>query len=114
MKKAVLLINLGSPDAPTIKSVWKYLRQFLMDGRVIDIPYFIRLILVNLIIIPKRVSNSTKEYKKMWVKYGNSPLIENTKKLTIINKFFTLNTNLLKKGYQMLQESYCHHNHNLE
>ena len=90
MKKAVLLINLGSPDAPTIKSVWKYLRQFLMDGRVIDIPYLIRLILVNLIIIPKRVSNSTKEYKKMWVKYGNSPLIENTKKLTTsLNKKYS-------------------------
>ena len=64
MKKAVLLINLGSPDAPTIKSVWKYLRQFLMDGRVIDIPYFIRLILVNLNNNAKKSSNSTKNTKK--------------------------------------------------
>ena len=82
MKKAVLLINLGSPDMPKLLSVWRYLRQFLMDPRVIDIPYIIRLILVNLIIIPKRVSNSTNEYKKMWTKYGESPLIKNTKELT--------------------------------
>ena len=57
MKKAVLLINLGSPDKPTIPSVWKYLRQFLMDARVIDVPWILRFILVNFIIIPFRVKN---------------------------------------------------------
>ena len=82
MKKAVLLINLGSPDKPTIPSVWKYLRQFLMDARVIDVPWILRFLLVNFIIIPFRVKNSTKEYKKMWKMHGKSPLIKNTDSLT--------------------------------
>ncbi len=81
MKKAVLLINLGSPDAPTISSVWPYLRQFLMDPRVIDIPYLLRLFLVNCIIIPNRVKNSTDEYKKLWDMFGGSPLVKFTKSL---------------------------------
>jgi ferrochelatase len=82
MKTAVLLINLGSPGKPTIPSVWKFLRQFLMDPRVIDIPFMIRYILVNFIIIPKRVANSTKEYKKLWQLFGASPLISYAEKLT--------------------------------
>ena len=83
MKKAVLLINLGSPNKPTIPSVWKYLRQFLMDPRVIDIPYLIRWFLVNCIIIPKRVANSTAEYKKLWAMFGESPLVKFTKTLRV-------------------------------
>ena len=82
MKRAVLLINLGSPNKPTIPSVWKFLRQFLMDPRVIDIPFLIRYILVNFIIIPKRVANSTAEYKKLWAIFGASPLITYAEKLT--------------------------------
>ena len=89
MKKAVLLINLGSPDSPNITTVWKYLRQFLMDPRVIDIPYIFRLFLVNCIIIPFRVKNSSNEYKKLWKIFGESPLIKFTKRLTekLNNKF---------------------------
>ena len=82
MKKAVLIINLGSPDQPTIFSVWKFLKEFLNDGRVIDIPSIIRFFLVNFIIIPLRVKNSTKEYKKLWKLFGSSPLIYYTDKLT--------------------------------
>lgn len=82
MKKAVLIINLGSPNNASISSVWKFLKEFLMDGRVIDIPYLLRLFLVNLIIIPFRVRNSTKEYKKMWRKFGYSPIFKYTESLT--------------------------------
>ncbi len=82
MKKAVLIINLGSPEKPTIFSVWKFLKEFLNDGRVIDIPSVIRFFLVNFIIIPLRVRNSTKEYKKLWKLFGSSPLIHYTDKLT--------------------------------
>jgi len=48
MSKSLLLINLGTPDKPTYFSVFKYLRQFLMDGRVININPILRYILVNL------------------------------------------------------------------
>ena len=82
MKKALLLVNLGTPDKPTYFSVFKYLRQFLMDGRVININPFLRFILVNFIICPTRSFSSTKVYKEVWDKNTGSPLLHNTKKLS--------------------------------
>ena len=82
MKKALLLVNLGTPDKPTYLSVFKYLRQFLMDGRVININPFLRFILVNFIICPTRSFSSTKVYKEVWDKNTGSPLLHNTSKLT--------------------------------
>jgi len=88
MKKALLLINLGTPDKPTYLSVFKYLRQFLMDGRVININPFLRFILVNFIICPTRSFSSTKVYKEVWDKNTGSPLLHNTTKLAekLVNK----------------------------
>jgi len=54
-----------------------------MDPRVIDIPYLLRFLLVNFIIIPARVSNSTNEYKKLWEKFGTFPLVSFAEKLTM-------------------------------
>ena len=82
MKKALLLVNLGTPDNPTYLSVFKYLRQFLMDGRVININPFLRFLLVNLIICPTRSFSSTKVYKEVWDKHTGSPLLHNTTKLS--------------------------------
>ncbi len=73
-KKALVLINLGTPDKPQIRDVHRYLREFLGDGRIIDIPWIIRKILVNLVIIPLRVRSSTKLYKRLWTDKG-SPLL---------------------------------------
>jgi ferrochelatase len=88
MKKALLLVNLGTPDKPTYLSVFKYLRQFLMDGRVININPFLRFILVNFIICPTRSFSSTKVYKEVWDKNTGSPLLHNTSKLAekLVNK----------------------------
>lgn len=72
-KVGVLLVNLGTPDSPATKDVRKYLREFLMDGRVIDIPVVQRFLLVNGIIAPLRAPKSAKEYVKLWVERG-SPL----------------------------------------
>ncbi|MDD4515578.1 ferrochelatase [Massilibacteroides sp.] len=72
-RTALLLINLGTPDAPTIGAVSRYLIEFLNDKYVIDIPWFLRKLLVNLVIIPSRVRNSTKLYKMLWTPEG-SPL----------------------------------------
>ena len=82
MKKALLLVNLGTPDNPTYLSVFKYLRQFLMDGRVININPLLRFLLVNLIICPTRSFSSTKVYKEVWDKNTGSPLLHNTTKLS--------------------------------
>lgn len=72
-KKGILLVNLGTPDDPSVKSVRRYLREFLMDKRVIDIPAISRWLLVNLIIAPFRGPKSAKEYQKLWEDRG-SPL----------------------------------------
>ena len=79
-KKGLLLINLGTPDDPRYLSVFKYLRQFLMDPKVITVPYILRFILVSLIIVPFRAFSSGKIYKKIWTENG-SPLIVNTSAL---------------------------------
>jgi protoporphyrin/coproporphyrin ferrochelatase len=73
-KTAVLLMNVGSPDKPELWAVWKYLTQFLNDRRVIDLPLVLQKFLVNFIIIPFRLKNSTKLYKQLWTPKG-SPLI---------------------------------------
>jgi ferrochelatase len=72
-KKGVLLVNLGTPDAPTRGAVYRYLKQFLLDGRVIDINAVARNLLVRGIIAPFRSGKSAKEYKKLWTPEG-SPL----------------------------------------
>ncbi|KJD31282.1 ferrochelatase [Tamlana nanhaiensis] len=74
MKKGVLLVNLGSPDSPTPKDVKKYLGEFLMDERVIDIPTIARAALVKGIILKTRPKQSAAAYQKIWWDEG-SPLI---------------------------------------
>jgi ferrochelatase len=73
-KTAVLLVNLGSPDSPAPKDVYRYLTEFLNDPRVIDINWLGRKILVNGIIVPFRHRKSAAIYKKLWTENG-SPLI---------------------------------------
>lgn len=70
----VLLINLGTPDAPTTPAVRRYLREFLMDPRVLDISVLARWPLVNLIIAPFRAPKSAAAYREVWTARG-SPLL---------------------------------------
>lgn len=79
-KVGVLLVNLGTPDSTATGDVRKYLREFLMDWRVIDIPAVPRWMLVNLIIAPFRAPKSAKEYRKLWTERG-SPLLFHTEDL---------------------------------
>ena len=74
MRKAVLLVNLGSPDAPSVPSVRRYLREFLMDGRVLDVNWVARFCIVHLAILPWRPKHSAEAYKKVWTAAG-SPLV---------------------------------------
>jgi ferrochelatase len=76
LKTGILLINLGTPDSPSTGDVRKYLREFLMDERVIDIHPVSRWFLINLIIAPSRAPKSAKLYEKIWTKEG-SPLLTN-------------------------------------
>lgn len=73
-KKGIFLVNLGTPDSPEVSDVRKYLDQFLMDERVIDVNPIKRTLLVKGIIVPFRSPNSSKIYKKVWTENG-SPLL---------------------------------------
>lgn len=73
-KTGVLLVNVGTPDSTSTGDVRKYLREFLMDKRVIDIPFISRWFLINLIVAPFRAPKSAKEYRKLWTDRG-SPLL---------------------------------------
>jgi len=111
--KGVLLVNLGSPDSPQPKDVKKYLAEFLMDERVIDVPKFLRTLLVKGIILNTRPKKSAKAYQKIWWDEG-SPLIvlskrlqEKVKELTSIPVALAMRYGKpsIKKGLQELSDS---------
>ena len=79
-KKVILIMNLGSPDSTSVKDVRRYLNEFLMDEKVIDIPKLPRALLVKGIIVPFRAPSSAKAYRSIWTKDG-SPLIHLTYQL---------------------------------
>lgn len=72
-KKGILLVNLGTPDTPDRNAVYRYLKQFLLDPRVIDTSWLSRQLLVRGIIAPFRSGKSAKLYQKLWTENG-SPL----------------------------------------
>ena len=74
-KKGVLLVQLGTPDAPTTADVRRYLTEFLMDGRVMDIPTLGRNLLVKGVIVPKRAAQSAATYATIWDEVNGSPLM---------------------------------------
>lgn len=74
MSKGVLLVNLGSPDSASVPGVRRYLREFLMDPRVLDVNWLVRFCVVNLAILPFRPKASAEAYEKIWLPAG-SPLV---------------------------------------
>ncbi|MBS9782071.1 MAG: ferrochelatase, partial [Gammaproteobacteria bacterium] len=78
-KTTVLLVNLGSPDEPTIPAVRRYLREFLSDRRVIDLPRWLLLPILYGIILRKRPPKTAVAYQSIWTDEG-SPLIVTTAK----------------------------------
>ncbi len=77
----VLLLQLGTPDSPATGDVRRYLREFLSDPRVIDLPAPMRAALLNLVILPFRPRRSAHAYQQIWTDQG-SPLTINTASLT--------------------------------
>ncbi len=78
-KQGVILLNLGSPDSTEVSDVRRYLREFLMDGRVLDAPFPIRWFIVNCLILPTRPRESAEAYAEVWLDEG-SPLIVTSRK----------------------------------
>ncbi len=73
-KPGIILLNLGSPDSPEVADVRRYLREFLMDERVLDAPLPVRWCIVNGLILPFRPKESAKAYRSIWTVAG-SPLL---------------------------------------
>lgn len=80
-KTGVLLFNLGTPDAPERSAVARYLREFLSDPRVVDLPRWLWLPLLYLVIVPLRAGRSAEAYGKIWTEQG-SPLLRYSLRLT--------------------------------
>jgi ferrochelatase len=78
--RAVLLVNLGSPDSTSVADVRSYLREFLMDGRVLDMSFPVRWCVVHLAILPRRPAQSAEAYRKIWSAEG-SPLVAISRKV---------------------------------
>jgi len=98
-RTAVLLINLGTPDAPTAAAVKPYLKQFLSDPRVVEIPKFIWWFILNLIILPIRSGASAKKYASVWMSgpEGGAPLLVHSKNTAraLEQKFITQGKDVL-------------------
>ena len=78
----ILLIQLGTPDSPTYRGLFPYLRQFLSDPRVIEVPRAIWLPLLYLRILPFRSGQSAAKYRRIWDPKTGSPLLHYTKRQT--------------------------------
>ena len=114
----VLLVNLGTPDAPQTPEVRRYLREFLMDGRVIDIPAPARWALVNLIIGPIRAPKSARAYQKVWMDEGSPLLVHGERLRDEVAKQITewpvalamrYGNPSLQQGIDTLQRAGCDH-----
>lgn len=79
MSKGILLVNLGSPDSPSVPDVRRYLNEFLMDGRVIDVSWPLRRFIVGMILI-NRPKQSAHAYRSIWTREG-SPLIVTSRRV---------------------------------
>src|SRR4026207_1178826 len=80
--QGLLLMNLGSPDSTSVPDVRRYLREFLMDGRVIDAPWPIRFGIVHFGILPKRPHASAEAYRSIWTEQG-SPLVVTSRRVQV-------------------------------
>ncbi len=76
----VLLMNLGTPDAPTVPAVRRYLKQFLSDPRVLDGPAWKRRLILHLFILPRRPKRSAAAYRRIWTREG-SPILFHSRSL---------------------------------
>ncbi|HEV7817102.1 MAG TPA: ferrochelatase [Janthinobacterium sp.] len=82
-RSAIVLVNLGTPDAPTRSALRRYLKQFLSDPRVVEIPRLVWWFILNLIILPFRSGQSAKKYASIWTREG-SPLKVHTQKQALL------------------------------
>jgi len=79
----IVLMNIGTPASTSVRDVREYLRQFLGDDRVVDIPKFIKFILLNLVVLPFRPKKSAEAYARIWDEQRGSPLLFHSEDLAV-------------------------------
>lgn len=89
LKVGILLANLGTPDAPTAKALRPYLKQFLMDRRVVEIPRFIWWWILNCIILVIRPKKSAEKYAQVWMKEGSPLLVHAEKQVQLLRGYLS-------------------------
>src|SRR4051794_562617 len=89
----ILLIQLGTPDAPTAPALKRYLRQFLGDPRVIE-STFVRRVIVPLFVLPRRPAQSAAKYQRIWDATTGSPLLHFTRRQTELLQLALPGTNV--------------------
>jgi ferrochelatase len=85
MSKAILLVNLGSPDSPAVPDVRRYLNEFLMDGRVIDVPWILRRLIVGIVLI-NRPKESGHAYSTIWTPEGSPLIVSSRRSVELLQK----------------------------
>lgn len=92
-KTAVLLINLGTPEAPTAKAVKPYLRQFLSDPRVVEIPRLVWWMILNGIILNLRPKKSAAKYASIWMPEGSPLKVHTERQSVLLQEYLNEKTN---------------------
>jgi protoporphyrin/coproporphyrin ferrochelatase len=82
-KTGLLLVNLGSPESPSVPHVRRFLREFLGDPRVVNIPRPLWLLILHLFVLPFRPAKSAHAYQSIWTEQG-SPLVVFTRELAAL------------------------------
>jgi ferrochelatase len=83
-KTAIVFVNLGTPDEPTAPAVRRYLKEFLSDPRVVEIPRLVWWCILNLIILPFRSSKSAAKYAQIWTADGSPLKVHTQKQATLL------------------------------
>ncbi len=89
-RRGILLVNLGSPDSPSVRHVRRYLGEFLMDGYVIDVPYVVRRLIVSLFILPARPRRTARAYASIWWKEGSPLLVISRRVQALVQEGFDI------------------------
>ena len=86
-KTAVVLINLGTPEAPTAAAVRRYLKEFLSDPRVVEIPKILWWLILNVIILNVRPAKSAAKYATIWTAEGSPLKVHSERQAKLLQGF---------------------------
>jgi len=100
-KTAVVLVNLGTPDAPTAPALRQYLKQFLSDPRVVEIPKALWALILHGFILPLRSGKSAAKYASIWTQEGSPLKVHTEKQAALLHDYFAVRGHDVQVAYAM-------------